>query len=91
MLKSVLVAAGIVAMSSTVALAYDTFIPLGTAYSPTVSSLPEMNSEQDHINLQADIFETEIYMKERDARIHDSYIRRVLSQENSGSDFSIDY
>lgn len=45
------------------AQAYENFIPLGTGYSTSVSSIPGIKSERQRIIEQTDIYETEIYNK----------------------------
>ncbi len=74
------------------AMAYENFIPLGHNYSPDDQTLPEINSRQDRINLQTDIYETEIYVEQRSQRADTSFLNRFISsQETSGADYSIDY
>jgi hypothetical protein len=79
-------------MTGTAARAYDTFIPMGAGYSTEVSSIPALNSDEEKVISQTDLYETELYAKQRAEREHDSYINRFFSNsETSGSDFSIDY
>lgn len=74
------------------AQAYEKFIPLGTGYSTEVSSLPDLNSAAEAIINQSDVYETEIYYKELEAKRRESHLQRFMfGTENSGSDFSIDY
>ena len=74
------------------ALAYENFIPLGHNYSPGNSELPEFNSAQDKINAQVDIYEAEIYMRQRTAKAFSSQLERFTSeQEFDGSSEFIDY
>ena len=74
------------------AMAFENFIPLGHNYSPDDQVLPEINSRQDRINLQTDIYETEIYVEQRSQRADTSFLNRFISsQETSGADYSIDY
>lgn len=74
------------------AMAFENFIPLGHNYSPDDQVLPEINSRQDRINLQTDIYETEIYVEQRSRRADTSFLNRFISsQETSGADYSIDY
>jgi hypothetical protein len=82
----------IVALWPASALAFENFIPLGHSYSPDAEVLPEFNSRQDRINLQTDIYETEIYVEQRSQRADTSFLNRFISsQETSGADYSIDY
>lgn len=74
------------------ALAYENFIPMGTGYSTEVDSLPDFASEAGQINQQADVYETEIYRKARNAAEFDSRMRQFFSDsESNGSDYYIDY
>jgi hypothetical protein len=74
------------------AQAFENFIPLGHNYSPDEQVLPEFNSRKDRINLQTDIYETEVYVEERSERADISFLNRFISsQESSGADYSIDY
>ena len=74
------------------AMAYENFIPLGHNYSPDAQVLPPINSRQDRINLQTDIYETQIYVEQRSQRADASFLDRFISsQETRGVDYSIDY
>ncbi len=74
------------------ALAYENFIPLGQNYSPEQSELPPINSEQARINSQLDIFESEIYNRQRSAKEFSSQLQRFSNdQELRGSSDFIDY
>jgi hypothetical protein len=74
------------------AMAFENFIPLGTGYSTENSSVADLNTDTDKIIVQSDIYETEIYLQDRDARVQDSYINRFISNpESTGGDFDIDY
>jgi hypothetical protein len=73
-------------------LAYENFIPSGAGYSSEISSIPELNSSRDKVNAAADLIESDLFRKAKEAQVKDSYIRRFFSEsENGGSDFSIDY
>ena len=73
-------------------LAYENFIPLGQNYSPDDSTLPPLNSEQDKFNTQVDIYETDIYTKQRTTKEFWSDLRRFSNdQELKGADDFIDY
>jgi hypothetical protein len=74
------------------ALAAENFIPGGHTYSPDNVPLPQLNTEQDNINRQADIIQSDIYTKQREQKLLDSQFRRFTSeQELHGDDFSLDY
>jgi hypothetical protein len=85
------VAMGLVSMVPA-AQAFDKFIPLGVGYSTELSELPALDSEEQSLTNQADIYETEIYNKQLEQQRHNNYINHFLNDQNSaGSDFSLDY
>jgi hypothetical protein len=74
------------------AMAYENFIPLGHNYSPNDPSLPVLNSDQDKVNAQVDVFESEIYARQRRAKEFQSRLDRFYyNQELSGASTFIDY
>ncbi len=74
------------------AIAYENFIPLGHSYSPDTPELPAFNSEEDRINSQVDIYESEIYNRQRRAKIFSSQFQQFRSeQELKGGGEFIDY
>ena len=50
------------------AQAYENFIPLGHAYSLENTQLPPLNSAQSQFTSQVDIYQTEIYKRELNAK-----------------------
>ena len=90
---SCLLAAAALVLSVESAAAYENFIPLGQNYAPGENELPPLNSEQERINAQVDIYESEIYTKERATKEWTSQFQRMGSEQEPGgsnSDF-IDY
>jgi hypothetical protein len=74
------------------AFAYENFIPLGHNYSPDNPELPSLNSDVDQLNSQVDIYEAEIYTRQRTAKTFSSQLDRFANdQELSGSSEFIDY
>lgn len=72
--------------------AYENFIPLGHNYSPDDSILPPLNSEQDQINAQVDIFESDVYTRARRAKEFRSNLDQFSSeQELEGTSDFLDY
>lgn len=85
-------AAALLAASAMPAMAYENFIPLGHNYSPDESELPQLNSDRDKINAQTDIFEAEIYTRQRDAKEFNTQVQQFRTQqEYTGSNGFIDY
>ena len=79
-------------MMATPVMALENFIPLGHNYSPDDEVLPEFSGTQDQINLQTDLYETEVFVGERFQAEQDSHMKRFLNnQELEGGDYSIDY
>jgi hypothetical protein len=86
---SVVVVASVLA---TPAFAFETFIPLGTGYSTSVSSIPSLESERQRIIEQTDIYQTEIYNKLLQERILESRNNAFFYDSAAfASDRSIDY
>ena len=84
--------AATLALAPAPAFAYENFIPLGHNYAPDDPELPTLNSEQDRLNSQVDIYESEIYNRQRRAKIFSSQLDRFKSeQEYNGSSDFIDY
>jgi hypothetical protein len=74
------------------ALAVENFIPGGHTYSPDNIPLPKLNSEQDDINRNADIIQSDIYTKERERKLLDSQMQRFIGdQELQGADYTLEY
>ncbi len=91
--RSYLLAAALLLLTPQVASAYENFIPLGHNYSPDQPELPSLNSEQDQVNAQVDIYEAENYTRQRDAKIFSSELGQFSSEQELGGrsgDF-IDY
>jgi hypothetical protein len=74
------------------AFAAENFIPGGHTYSPDNDPLPELNTEQDNINLNADIIQSEINRQQRERKLLDSQLQRFIGeQELKGGDYSPEY
>ncbi len=74
------------------ALAYENFIPLGHNYSPDNSELPEFNSTEDQVNGQVDIYEADIWTRQRAAKSFSSRLNQFSNnQEMDGGSPFIDY
>ena len=74
------------------AAAYENFIPLGHNYAPDDPELPEFNSDQDRINSQVDIYETDIWTRMRAAKSFSSRRDQFSNnQELDGASDFIDY
>ena len=76
----------------TPAFAAENFIPGGHTYSPENNPLPPLNSEQDRINLNADIIQSEINRQQRERKVLDSQFQRFISEQQlQGADYTPEY
>lgn len=75
------------------AAAYENFIPLGQNYAPGDDQLPPLGSEQDKMNAQVDIYESEIYNRGLQQKQFDSRLNNLLNQQEPGNpdDNELDY
>ena len=74
------------------ATAAENFIPRGHSYSPDSPFLPDANSAEDLLNQKVDLFEAQLYVKQREQKIWESQQNRFRShQELDGADFNPEY
>jgi hypothetical protein len=79
-------------LASTQALAVKKFIPLGHSDLEQTGDLPAFGSETSDFNLQADIYETRNYLRAKELRETDSYLRKFESApDNNPANRYIDY
>ena len=91
MIKICLSVAAVLA-SSSMAMAYENYIPLGTGYSSSVDSLPQFDSEAGEISRRTDAYETELYLLNKKRAEQDSRLQNFFSRSDSnGVDNGIDY
>ena len=74
-LAGVILAAVFAGVSGTASLAEQNFIPSGHAWGPGFEQLPPLNSRQDRIDAQADVYETEIRRSQLELRIQMERLR----------------
>ena len=70
-------------MSASVALAVENFIPSGHTYAPYTGPLPALNSPQDKVNSQADIYQSQIWHSQVRQKQFDSDWQRLLNRDLS--------
>lgn len=63
--------------------AAENFVPLGMGYSPERQMLPPLNSRQDRIIGQADVYESEIYRVQRERKLIESQLMRHIDHDLS--------
>ena len=68
-------------------LAVENFVPNGHTYGPGSGPLPYLNSPQDKINGQADIYQTEIWKKQIERKLFDSRMQRFINHDLSSGSF----
>jgi hypothetical protein len=91
-MRRLLLSIAFAAALSAPALAAENFIPGGHTYSPDNDPLPPLNTEQDDINLNADIIQSEINRQQREHKLLDSELQRFRSeQELKGGDYTLEY
>lgn len=78
--------------ASGAALGAENYIPRGHSYSPDSGGLPPLNSKEDRVNQQTDIYETEIYVRQRERQRFESQFNHFLhDQQPSAGDVLPDY
>ncbi len=91
-MKRLLMIAFLPMITATIAVAEENFLPSGPGYSTEIDSVPDIASVKDKLNARADVIESDLYRRAREAQLSNSYMRRFFSEsESSGADFSIDY
>jgi len=81
----------VLALSHVPASAVENFIPLGQNYAPGDDEVPPIGSEQDRINAQVDIFETENYGRALREKQFDSRLNQVQQQPGGLDENILDY
>lgn len=91
-MRAVLVAMAVLIGAAVPASAAENFIVRGQVYAPGDDRLPPLGSEKDDVNLQTDLLEADIYVKERQRKQLDSELQRFINnQELTGPDQSLEY
>ncbi len=73
---STVLAAAFAGLAGADAQAEQNYIPSGHAYGPNFERLPPLNSRQDKIHAQADIYEAEIRRRKVEQRIQQERLRQ---------------
>ncbi len=90
-LKVSLIAATLLATANA-AVAYDTFIPLGKGYSTNNLDSAQITADEQAAINQADIYETELYMKHLREKQFDSRLNKFMfDRQSNGAEDQIDY
>lgn len=74
------------------AFAYENYIPLGAGYATGNNVLPDLNSDEQALTVQTDIYESELYRKQLEQRRSESFLNGFgANSDTSSSDNTIDY
>ena len=91
-MRFLILGCAVLALSAAPALAAENFIPLGQNYAPGDDTLPPIGSEQDQVNAQTDIYQTEAYHRALREKQMESRIQQLSDQEFGTLDDShLDY
>lgn len=89
---SMIVAAGCVACLGGSAQAAENYVSRGHSYAPGSEALPPLNSARDRLDLDTDILEADIYVKQREQKVFESLMNRFsFQQEIDSTDLSPEY
>ena len=81
----------LVALGAT-AMAAENFVPRGHSYAPDTPLLPDANSAEDLLNQKVDLYEAQLYVKQREQKIWESQQNRFrFAQELDGGNFNPEY
>jgi hypothetical protein len=91
-MRAVLATLAVLVAVTVQAPAAENFIVRGMPYAPGDDQLPPLGSEKDELNLQTDLLEADIYVKQRQRKLFDSEMSRFINDQNlSGPEQSLDY
>ena len=90
-MRVLILGCAVLALSSAPVLAMENFIPLGQNYAPGENDIPPIGSEQDRINAQLDIYQTENHVRALSEKRFDTRLNHFQTEpRNIGDDF-LDY
>jgi hypothetical protein len=90
-MRVLILGCAVLALSSAPVLAMENFIPLGQNYAPGENDIPPIGSEQDRINAQLDIYQTENHVRDLSEKRFDTRLNHFQTEpRNIGDDF-LDY
>lgn len=91
-MRFLILGCAVLALSAAPALAAENFIPLGQNYAPGDDTVPPIGSEQDKVNTQIDIYETEAYHRNlREKQMESQFQHLSRQQFEVPSDNDLDY
>jgi hypothetical protein len=90
-MRSLILGCAVLALSHLPVQAMENFIPLGQNYAPGENKVPPIGSEQDRINAQVDIYETENYRRDLRQKRFETRLNHFQQEpRNIGEDY-LDY
>jgi hypothetical protein len=90
-MRFLILGCAVLALSSAPALAVENFIPLGQNYAPGDDQIPPIGSEQDRINAQLDIYQTENYVRDLREKRFDTRLNHYQTEPRNIGDEFLDY
>lgn len=90
-MRFLILGCAVLALSHLPAQAVENFIPLGQNYAPGDDDMPPIGSEQDRINAQVDIYETENYRRDLREKRFETRLNSFQSEPRQIGDEFLDY
>ncbi|WP_395660131.1 hypothetical protein [Aestuariivirga sp.] len=90
-MRFLILGCAVLALSSAPVLAMENFIPLGQNYAPGDDQIPPIGSEQDRINAQLDIYQTENYVRDLREKRFDTRLNHYQTEPRNIGDEFLDY
>jgi hypothetical protein len=90
-MRCLILGCSLFALSCLPVQAMENFIPLGQNYAPGVNEVPLIGSEQDRVNAQLDIYETENYRRDLREKRFDTRLNHFETEPRTIGDEFIDY
>lgn len=90
-MRFLILGCAVLALSAAPALAAENFIPLGQNYAPGDDEVPPIGSEQDQVNAQVDIYETENFGRALREKQFDTRLNHFQPEPRTYGDDFLDY
>jgi hypothetical protein len=90
-MRFLILGCAVLALSSAPVLAMENFIPLGQNYAPGDDQIPPIGSDQDRINAQLDIYQTENYVRDLREKRFDTRLNHYQTEPRNIGDEFLDY
>ncbi len=90
-MRSLILGCAVLALSHLPVRAVENFIPLGQNYAPGENEVPPIGSEQDRINAQLDIYQTENYGRDLREKRFETRLNTFQTEPRTMGDEFLDY